>query len=51
MAEALRTGTAHRASGELALHVLDPMQALMESAAEGRRIEVGTVCDVPALVP
>ncbi|UCM91089.1 Gfo/Idh/MocA family protein [Streptomyces marincola] len=51
MAQALRTGAAHRASGELALHVLDTMQALMESAAEGRRIEVGTVCDVPALVP
>ena len=32
MARALRTGTAHRASGELALHVLDVMAAIATSA-------------------
>jgi predicted dehydrogenase len=32
MARALRTGTAHRASGELALHVLDVMTAIATSA-------------------
>ena len=34
MARALRSGTAHRASGELALHVLDLMAAIAASAEE-----------------
>lgn len=35
LARALRTGAAHRASGELALHVLDVMSAISASALEG----------------
>ena len=34
MARALRTGTAHRASGELALHVLEVMTAIATSAQD-----------------
>ncbi|WFE28239.1 Gfo/Idh/MocA family oxidoreductase [Solwaraspora sp. WMMD791] len=40
-----------RASGELALHVLDIMTALLRSAAEGRRIELTTAVDRPMPVP
>ncbi|MFD5482698.1 Gfo/Idh/MocA family protein [Streptomyces hawaiiensis] len=40
-----------RASGELALHVLETMTALLRSAAEGRRIELTTSAPVPAPVP
>jgi predicted dehydrogenase len=42
MARALRTGAAHRASGELALHVLDVMAAIASS------VENGAFEDVPA---
>lgn len=35
MARALRAGAAHRASGELGLHVLDVMATISASAAEG----------------
>ncbi|MFF5982223.1 Gfo/Idh/MocA family protein [Streptomyces olindensis] len=40
-----------RANGEVALHVLDTMTALLRSAAEGRRIELTTTAQVPAPVP
>ncbi|MFG2062705.1 Gfo/Idh/MocA family protein [Micromonospora sp. NPDC048871] len=40
-----------RASGELALHVLDIMTALLRSAEEGRRIELTTTAERPAPVP
>ena len=40
-----------RASGELALHVLDAMESLLRSAAEGRRIELTTTAARPAPVP
>lgn len=39
-----------RASGEVALHVLETMTALLRSAAEGRRIELTTVVERPAPV-
>jgi predicted dehydrogenase len=42
---------APRADGELALHVLETMTALLRSAAEGRRIELTTSARVPAAVP
>ncbi|MDH6553151.1 putative dehydrogenase [Streptomyces sp. SAI-208] len=42
---------APRASGELALHVLETMTALLRSAAEGRRIELSTSVARPAPVP
>ncbi|MDI5939635.1 gfo/Idh/MocA family oxidoreductase, partial [Micromonospora sp. DH15] len=40
-----------RAGGDVALHVLDTMTALLRSAAEGRRIELTTVVERPPLVP
>ncbi|MEV2242623.1 Gfo/Idh/MocA family oxidoreductase [Micromonospora sp. NPDC049891] len=40
-----------RASGEVALHVLDIMTALLRSAAEGRRVELTTAVERPAPVP
>nr|MDT0656973.1 Gfo/Idh/MocA family oxidoreductase [Micromonospora sp. DSM 115978] len=44
-------GLAPRASGEVALHVLDIMTTLLRSAAEGRRIELTTTVERPAPVP
>ena len=40
MARALRTGAAHRASGELALHVLDVMAAITASARGAAFLDV-----------
>jgi predicted dehydrogenase len=40
-----------RASGDLALHVLETMTTLLRSAADGRRIELTTVVRRPAPVP
>ncbi|MFF7070558.1 Gfo/Idh/MocA family protein [Streptomyces pseudovenezuelae] len=42
---------APRASGELALHVLETMTALLRSSAEGRRIELSTSVERPDPVP
>ncbi|WP_030486981.1 Gfo/Idh/MocA family protein [Micromonospora chokoriensis] len=39
-----------RASGDVALHVLETMTSLLQSAAEGRRIELTTVVQRPAPV-
>ncbi|MFG3555791.1 Gfo/Idh/MocA family protein [Micromonospora sp. NPDC047557] len=40
-----------RASGDVALHVLETMTSLLASAAEGRRIELTTVAQRPVPVP
>jgi predicted dehydrogenase len=40
-----------RASGDLALHVLEVMTSLLRSAEEGRRIAVSTSVERPGLVP
>lgn len=42
---------APRASGELALHVVETMTALLRSASEGRRIELTTSVQPPVSVP
>jgi predicted dehydrogenase len=42
---------APRAGGELALHVLEAMTALLRSAAEGRRVELTTTAERPPAVP
>lgn len=49
MAAALRVGDgrAHRARGELTFHVLDAMQAILEAAEDGRRIELESRCQRP----
>jgi predicted dehydrogenase len=51
MAHAMRAGRPHRASGEMALHVLDLMQSFHESPVEGSHITLSTTCDRPAPFP
>lgn len=46
-----RVGGPGRASGQLALHCLDAMTGLLESAAVGRRIELTSTVERPAAVP
>jgi predicted dehydrogenase len=43
MARGLRTGAPHRASGALALHVLDVMSAISDSAERGSFVAIGTL--------
>jgi predicted dehydrogenase len=47
MARALREGGSYRASGRLAYHVLDVMHALLETAAEGRRLDIASTVERP----
>jgi len=51
MAYALRAGRPHRASGELAFHVLDAMHAFLDSSARGRRVKLKRRCKRPAPLP
>jgi predicted dehydrogenase len=51
MAYALRSGRPHRASGELAYHVLDIMHAFHDASREGRHIELQSTCPQPAALP
>jgi len=51
MANALRSGRAHRASGDLAYHVLDVMHAIHDASAEGKHVEVASTCSRPAPLP
>jgi predicted dehydrogenase len=48
---AQRTGRAHRASGALALHVLELMDSTITAADEGRRINLTTTCDRATPLP
>jgi predicted dehydrogenase len=51
MAVALRTGRPHRASGALAFHVLDIMEAIHDAARDGKHIRLESTCDRPAPLP
>jgi hypothetical protein len=51
MAEALRTGRRHRASGDMGYHVLDIMHAIHEASGEGRHIELSSTMEQPAALP
>lgn len=51
MAAAIKTGRPHRASGELAYHVLDLMHGVHDASREGRHIEVESTCERPAPLP
>jgi predicted dehydrogenase len=51
MACAIRSGRAHRASGELAYHVLDIMHAFHDSARAGQTLDIASRCDTPAPLP
>jgi predicted dehydrogenase len=48
MAQALRDGRPHRATGDLAYHVLDIMHAVHDASREGRHIELTSTCERPA---
>ncbi|MFD7119781.1 Gfo/Idh/MocA family protein [Streptomyces sp. NPDC059883] len=47
LAESLAEGRPHRASAELARHVLDVMLTLLDSARQGRALPVESVCRKP----
>jgi predicted dehydrogenase len=51
MARAIRTGRPHRASGELAYHVLDVMHAIHEASREDRHVRVTSDFARPAPLP
>jgi predicted dehydrogenase len=51
MAEGLRSGRPHRASGELGYHVLDAMQAFHDASGSGRHIELESTCARPEPLP
>ncbi len=51
LARSVRSGSGHRATGEIALHVLDVMEALLDAAAEQRAVRPASSCPRPPLVP
>ena len=51
MASAIQQGRAHRASGALALHVLEVLEAFERSSNEGRHIVIESRCERPEAVP
>jgi predicted dehydrogenase len=51
LARALTAGTPHRASGEIAYHVLDVMETLLTAARSGHAADVASSCDRPPAVP
>ncbi|WP_432164067.1 Gfo/Idh/MocA family protein [Streptomyces tendae] len=50
LSEALAAGRPHRASAELAAHVLDVMLTLVDAAGEGRTLPITSTCERPAPV-
>ena len=51
MANALRSGRPHRASGDLTYHVLDIMHAFHDASEQRRSIELSSGCVRPAALP
>jgi len=51
LAYAVRSGRPHRASGELAYHVLDLMHAFLEASESGQHIVVQSTCTRPGPLP
>ena len=51
MAAALRSGRPHRASGQMAYHVLEVMHAVHEAARTGKHVEISSTCARPAPLP
>jgi predicted dehydrogenase len=51
MVEAIGEGRPHRASGELAYHVLDIMHAVHEASDQGRHVELQSTCERPEPLP
>jgi predicted dehydrogenase len=51
MARALRGGVSHRASGAIALHVLETMAAITDSAQNGEFRAIASTAPIPAELP
>jgi predicted dehydrogenase len=51
MAHAIRSGRPHRASGELAFHALEVMEAFQESSDRGTHVTIESRPERPALLP
>jgi predicted dehydrogenase len=51
MAAGIRLDRPHRASGELAFHVLDVMHAIVEASDTGRHVEIASTCPLPEPLP
>jgi len=51
MAQGVATGRPHRASGELAFHVLEVMAAFEEASTTGKHININSTCERPAALP
>ncbi len=51
LACALVSGRPHRASGDLAYHVLDVMHAFHDASREGRHVDLQSTCERPAPLP
>lgn len=51
MAKAIMTGRAHRASGELAYHVLEAMHGFHDASEQGRHYSLNSTCARPAPLP
>jgi len=51
MAAGVRNNRSHRASGELAMHVLEVLDAFERSSIEGRHVMIGTSCERPQPLP
>lgn len=50
MAAAIAAGTPHRASGELAFHVLDIMESILTASASGQVVDLSSMVDRPDAV-
>jgi len=48
MAAGLRGSSPHRASGDLAYHVVEVMHAVETASREGRHVEIASTCERPA---
>ncbi len=51
MVTAIRNGRPQRASGEMAAHVVDIINAIHESSAQGKHVDLETTCKQPAALP
>ena len=51
MCTAVRTGRPHRCSGELALHILEAMEAFGRSSREGAHVTLQSTVERPAPLP
>jgi predicted dehydrogenase len=47
MISAMRSSRLHRANGEMAYHVIDVIESLLQSSAEGRHITLSSSCQPP----